>query len=306
MTACSIIIPTYNRAQILGRTLESIISQTSPNWECIIVDDFSTDNTKDIVQQFCDKDSRFHYIVNQRSKGAQGARNTGLIYATNEWVMLFDSDNIMHSDLIESMLMEIEKRGNKFNVYTCYANVINFKTNKIEDIFEWECEGDIHKKILCGETYVDFNIALVQKTKIEEIGWLDEGCPSMQEWDTHIRLSKIAKYHTIPKCMVDYYRGGSDTISNDVKREIMGDLYLFAKHKEEWSQYLSAYWMYGERTIGILETLPCSSFRKEHLRKVHKLMPGLRNHLLKKKGRMIYRSLRHKLFHTTKPIFTKC
>ncbi len=302
MPSISFIIPTYNRATIISRTLDSVLAQTFMDWECLVVDDFSTDNTKEIVDSYCTKDTRFQYFVNEGKKGAQGARNTGVKYAQGEWIQFFDSDDIMHADLLESMFCTMREDNTHSDVYTCFSNVINYKTKDIVDTFKWICEGDIRKKILCGEVYVDYNGAIIRKQKIIDIGGLDEDCPSMQEWDTHIRLSKIAKYHTNPKILIDYHIGGTDTISSDMKREVIGDVYLLNKHKKDWSIYKSSYWMYGERVIDLLNGINDTSFRKEYREKVFALMPGLRKHLFMNKKKQQYKTIRHKIAIIINPL----
>ena len=75
----SIIIPTYNRAQIIGETLDSLIAQTYANWECIAVDDGSTDNTDEVLVAYCNKDTRFqyHHRPKDKLKGPNSCRNYG-------------------------------------------------------------------------------------------------------------------------------------------------------------------------------------------------------------------------------------
>lgn len=230
----SIIIPTYNRAHIISKTLESIMSQDFENWECIVVDDKSTDNTRELVSSFSEKDSRIRYLLNERKKGAQGARNTGVLSAGNEWLYFFDSDNYMHSDCLKVMSSCV---NDNIDVIQCFSKVINVETGDTGKTFSHISQGDIHQKLFEGKTYVDFNNSIVRKSKVLEIGLLDEDCPSMQEWDTHIRLSKIATYFTIEKVLVDYYVGAKDAISTDTKREVKGRMFILTKHLKEWKQH---------------------------------------------------------------------
>lgn len=92
MPCFSIVIPTYNRAHMLPKALESVYHQTFPDWECIIVDDGSTDNTKEIVQKWTDRDNRFRYIYQQNAERS-AARNKGIENAKGEWICFLDSDD---------------------------------------------------------------------------------------------------------------------------------------------------------------------------------------------------------------------
>jgi glycosyltransferase involved in cell wall biosynthesis len=99
----SIIIPVYNRASIMPETLESIISQTYKNFECILVDDWSTDNSVEVAKSFVERDSRFKLFSRPKSfkKGACSCRNFGFEKSTGVYIQWFDSDDLMLSNMIE-------------------------------------------------------------------------------------------------------------------------------------------------------------------------------------------------------------
>ncbi len=96
----SIIISTYNRASFLPRAIESVLAQTYTDWELIIVDDGSTDNTKEVVLQY--KDARIRYIYQQNAERS-AARNNGINNATGDYVCFLDSDDSYRSDYLETV-----------------------------------------------------------------------------------------------------------------------------------------------------------------------------------------------------------
>jgi len=100
----SIIIPTFNRAHLIGETLDSVLAQTYTNWECIVVDDFSTDTTSAKILEYQKTDSRFCYVPNGRVKGGQGARNTGLEKSKGEWLIFLDSDDLLDRHCLEKRI----------------------------------------------------------------------------------------------------------------------------------------------------------------------------------------------------------
>lgn len=107
MTAkVSIIIPTYNRALLIGETLDSVIAQTYGNWECIVVDDGSYDNTEEIISSYCKKDQRikFHHRPEIRKKGASACRNFGLEKSIGELIQFLDSDDLLAKNKLEEQL----------------------------------------------------------------------------------------------------------------------------------------------------------------------------------------------------------
>ena len=115
----SIIIPTYNRAAFLPKAIESVLSQTYIDWELIIVDDGSTDNTKDVVSQYAD--SRIVYIYQENAERS-AARNNGIAHAKGEYVCFLDSDNYMLPDRIEKLADSITNEGD----LACYCTDIEY------------------------------------------------------------------------------------------------------------------------------------------------------------------------------------
>ena len=99
----SIIIPTYNRAHLIGETLDSILAQTYTNWECIIIDDGSSDDTLEVIDNYIKKDNRFQYYRRpvERSKGPNVCRNFGYELSKGEYINWFDSDDVMLPTFLE-------------------------------------------------------------------------------------------------------------------------------------------------------------------------------------------------------------
>ena len=267
----SIIIPTYNRATIIPKALDSILNQTYKDWECIVVDDHSTDDTKQVIEEYIAKDSRFHYLVNNRKKGAQGARNTGLYSCNSEWVYFFDSDNKLHPNCLEELASNINEN---VDVVQCFSQVLSVDTQELKRLFDWKNYGNIHKELLFAHTYTDFNQAIIRRSKLLEISGLDEDCPCMQEWETHIRLSKNAIYTTVEQVLVDYFVGAKDAISTNPKRDVVGKTYVLSKNIEEWNQDYKSL----KRNIFYLTSLigrqDDKQFRKESYERLLQLVPA--------------------------------
>lgn len=231
----SIVIPTYNRAHLISRVLDNLLTQTCPNWQCIVVDDHSTDNSAAVIQQYVAKDSRFIYLLNNRRKGAQGARNTGVLAAQGDWICFFDSDDIMYPNYIERMQKEIEKGG--ADVIACYANARNVQTEAIEWVLDKINVRNLHRELLTEKSYVAYDVCVIRKQKLLDMGLLDELCPSMQEWDTHIRLSTIATYQVLPEVLCDWMTCGEDMITSNNQKHIDGLAYIYTKYRRDFRKY---------------------------------------------------------------------
>lgn len=130
----SIIIPTYNRAHLIGETLDSVINQTYESWECIIVDDGSTDNTDEILGEYCQIDNRikYHHRPKDLPSGGNAARNHGFELSKGAYVNWFDSDDLMEETFIEVKLKSILE--NPELDFVIARGVNYFEDGTLEDI----------------------------------------------------------------------------------------------------------------------------------------------------------------------------
>jgi len=138
----SVIIPIYNTEQYLREALDSVISQTFENWEAILVNDGSTDESPEICIEYAEKDSRFIYICKEKNEGLLLARKTGLENARGEFIVNLDSDDFYKPQFLEKMLAKIEERNNDF-VFCNFKNLggvnprnimcYKFSENKLEN-----------------------------------------------------------------------------------------------------------------------------------------------------------------------------
>ncbi|WCO02526.1 glycosyltransferase family 2 protein [Psychroserpens ponticola] len=108
----SIVIPTYNRANLISETLDSILSQTHTHWECLVIDDGSTDNTAEVLAQYCIKDNRFKYLKRpaESPKGGNAARNYGFECSKGDFIQWFDDDDIMAENYLSARIALFTKK----------------------------------------------------------------------------------------------------------------------------------------------------------------------------------------------------
>ena len=117
----SIITPSYNTANFIGKTIESVQSQTYENWEMIIVDDCSTDNTDDVIVSYL-SDKRIKYIKNKENSGAAVSRNRALREAKGKWIAFLDSDDLWSTEKLKRQIRFMEMNGCHFS-YTNYEEI---------------------------------------------------------------------------------------------------------------------------------------------------------------------------------------
>lgn len=186
----SIIIPTYNRAHLIGETLDSVLAQTHSNWECIVVDDGSVDNTQDLLKMYCENDKRFqfHYRPNHKQKGANACRNLGLFYAKGKYVVFFDSDDLMTENHLEVKLLGIN--NNNIDFVITRTKYFNFESKDIDTYYNFESSkitstNYIKQKI----NWLTLDVCI--KTNIAKQISFNEKLQSGQEYNYYCKLVKI-------------------------------------------------------------------------------------------------------------------
>lgn len=112
----SILVPCYQQAQYLDECLQSVLDQTYVNWECIIINDGSSDNTEEVVKKWIDKDFRFQYIYSE-NKGVSQARNSGITIAKGDFIQFLDGDDILEKDKLEYQIAILSSNPDVAIVY---------------------------------------------------------------------------------------------------------------------------------------------------------------------------------------------
>ena len=188
----SVIIPTYNRAHLIGETLDSVIEQTYPHWECIVVDDGSTDHTDALLTNYCDEDARIKYYKRPPNllKGANTCRNYGLELSKGTYINWFDSDDIMLPNFLE-LKMECVHKHPELDF------VISRGINFYEDGKTEELPIRYNKtKMLDHNNFVLFEVFwvtpdfLVKKNRVGTVRF-DETIQSGQEYNFFVKLLAI-------------------------------------------------------------------------------------------------------------------
>jgi glycosyltransferase involved in cell wall biosynthesis len=211
----SIIIPTYNRADLIGETLDSIVSQSYQHWECILVDDGSEDRTMEVVAAFAKADSRISYHKRPAylPKGANACRNYGLELSRGIYINFFDSDDLMHDDKLKLQVASLDHGLEDFNVCQTLVfegvfvgkGVLRSQLLRTEDPFndfishkiKWLTQAPMLRRAVLEKYQICFNEELQQS----------------QELDLFVRLlARTTAYSVIEQPLV-FLRMHSDSIS---------------------------------------------------------------------------------------------
>ncbi|MFV0223719.1 glycosyltransferase family 2 protein [Empedobacter falsenii] len=213
----SIIIPTYNRAELIGETLDSVLAQTYQNWECIVVDDGSTDHTSDVLDNYTKKDSRisYHHRPKQYKPGGNGARNYGFDLSKGEYINWFDSDDVMSTTYLIEVITKFEKSDLAY-VITKLGYMGNYNYLKES---KFETNGLILHNYVSGKINILTN-NIIFKTFFLQQNYLrfNEDLKAAQEWELFCKIFSYdkANFDYISKIFV-HNRIHNNNISNNPK-----------------------------------------------------------------------------------------
>lgn len=212
MDLVSIITPTYNSEKYIKETISSVLSQTYQNWEMIIVDDCSTDNTVRIIEEEMEKDSRIRFIQLQKNQGAAVARNTAINYANGRYIAFLDSDDLWEMNKLEVQVSFMNMNNIPFS-YTSYKiiNENGEETGKVVNVPEKIDYNQLLKNTIIG--------CLTVMLDINEFGRVQ--MPNMRtRQDTALWLSILKQGYSaygIQQPLAKYRKKSGSISSNKLK-----------------------------------------------------------------------------------------
>lgn len=206
----SVVIPTYNRGRVIGRAIESVLQQTFSDFELIIVDDGSTDNSCEIVGLY--DDSRIRLIRNTQNQGANFCRNIGIKESKGKYIAFQDSDDEWTTDKLEVHIRYMQENNLK-------ASFGPYRVLETSQVVPNNFQQYVNNDGLVRETLKRYNIVgtptlVIEKCIVNDVGMFDEQLPRMQDYDYAIRIAK--KYdigccpHILLNVHTDEYRITSD------------------------------------------------------------------------------------------------
>jgi glycosyltransferase involved in cell wall biosynthesis len=229
----SVVIPTYNRAHLIGRVIDGVLDQTYEDFEIIVVDDGSSDNTEEVVRSL--KDKRIRYIRHEKNKGAPAARNTGIRTANGEYIAFQDSDDEWVPEKLEKQMKFFENAPQEVGVvYTGFLRIVNGWGGYIPYPWVTKKEGDIHKELLKG-SFITTPSIVVRKECFAKAGMFDERLPRLQDYELVLRLSKYYEFRFIDEPLLKSPYT-ADSLSSSEAARIRALKIILTKHLADFME----------------------------------------------------------------------
>jgi glycosyltransferase involved in cell wall biosynthesis len=233
----SVIIPTYKRASLIARSINSVLRQTYRDIEVIVVDDGSPDNTGEVVAAI--RDERVRYMRHERNKGLPATRNTGIRAASGEYVAFLDDDDEWLPEKLEQQVPLLRQHGAVSCGYVVNRRYVNVRRQQTVSLEELKRGNDYPPACLMV-------LASIAKRQL-----FDETLPHAEDWDMLIRLAQSHSIGYVPRALAHINDGDHPRMTNSTKNTSLAELEfrmaILRKHEDffgpYWKRYHTAKWI---------------------------------------------------------------
>ena len=204
----SVILPVYNRMDILEYAVDSVLKQSYSMLELIIIDDGSDDGTKELLEKI--DDSRVKILHNKGCKGVSNARNRGLEAANGKYIAYLDSDNVWDSRYVAAMVGAFLELP---DAEALYSGQLLFRGNQ-KHPFAVRF-GSFNRLLLNNRNYIDLNAFCHTQDLYKRVGGFDETLMKLVDYDLRLRMAETSQIYSVPVLLSHYYYNkAKNTITN--------------------------------------------------------------------------------------------
>lgn len=231
----SIIVPSYNYARFIGECLDSVLAQTCGDWECLVMDNASTDSTEAVVTAYAQRDSRIVYEKLKSNEGPSHARNMALQKAKGEFILFLDADDLVAPEKL-AHAAEVFHRQAVDLVFTDYAFFRENK-NQLTGTYRFSfkpgtiAEGAVQQKLTGGNVFA-ISCIITKKNILQKAGGFDEAINYNEDWDLWLRiaLAKAVFYYDDRADGITLIRNHQASHSKDQLKMYLAGLYVCRKN----------------------------------------------------------------------------
>ena len=237
----TVIVPTWNRAAMIAIAIKSILSQTFSDFELLILDDASTDNTHEVVLPFL-TDKRVRFVSHPKNIGITANRNYGISIALGTYIAMLDSDDVWLDENKLERQIEILDSHPDIGIVGTYAKRLDEKGNDIGDITTHAADASIRRSMMRRNQFIQSSV-LIRKKAIDDAGRYDEGVPIWEDYELWLRIGALYQFRNIPEFLTGYRDHAGNISKESEEKSIAAYQMIYKLHKKN---YPMAWWMLGK------------------------------------------------------------
>ncbi len=230
---------TYNRAGLIGKTIQSLLGQTFKDWELVIPDDGSTDNTSEVIKEWQKKLPQLIYIKNKVNQGISKNYNSGLKVAKGEYVAMIDDDDPWCDP--KKLEKQIKFLDENPDYVGCGGGmiIVNLEHKELYRYIKPETDEQIRNKILFSNPMAN-STAIFRKSIGEKVGWYDESTRYSGDRDFWLKIGTVGKLYNFPEYFSHYTMSGSNTSITKMRPHLKASLEIMKRYKGKYPNYFPA------------------------------------------------------------------
>lgn len=242
----SIIMSTFNDDRFIGKSISSILHQTYKNWELIIIDDYSSDNTSKIINKYLIKDKRIKYFRNIRNMGLVTNLINGIKQASGNYIARIDSDDIWSGDKKLEIQYNFLSNNKDYGLVGCLGNAYDTLGKLLFNINFPVKDCDIRRNILSKNCFIHSSI-LIKKSIYSKVRGYNLNLKYFEDYDLWLKIGSVSKFHNIPKKMVGLTIHQDSMTNNNQAKRIETIFGILKKYKKHYPNYNLAFVRWGLR-----------------------------------------------------------
>jgi len=230
----TVIVPVYNSKRTLHETLHSVQAQAYRNWECLIIDDGSTDESGKIAKNFQKNDNRF-IVFSKKNEGLSAARNNGIQRATGDFLQFLDSDDLISPTKLAEQVSAAKSEKASFIPFSNATYFLDCKDKQKKE-YSWKPFNEKNlKSHIFEKNPVPVSSPLISLHFAKKVGYFDSSFECLEDWDFWIRcFLKGAKWQYVPtndcRTMI---RQAENSMSTNIKKMIKSEVLIYKKHYKQ-------------------------------------------------------------------------
>lgn len=239
---------TYNDSRYIAQSVESVLNQTFKDWEFIIINDASTDNTDEIIKRYKNQDKRIYYVSNNKNIGLTRNLISAVNLSKGKFIARIDGDDIWSDKSKLQKQLDFMLSHQDCGVVGCFAHAIDISGKQLFEI-KYPHEDNDMRRIMLKHCCLLHSCVMLRKSAVMRAGNYDTRYPYAQDYDLYLKLGKFSKFHNIPEFLVKYRVNPFGTTQTKYWKQMQEMVDIVKDHKTSYPYFYQGFLLWNLRKL---------------------------------------------------------